>query len=1137
MLDVRKWTLKWIRTAAVVLATGTAWGTAPGPAVSQPPATTAELPATADTEAPLSIEVIERMLAEVDQLPGLDDTARGEIRAIYQDAIREWTLARGHTEQAARFAQMASGAEEALKKVRSDLASLTSTGDMTVPSDASLAQLESLLAEEEKRLSDWRREKERLESEPGRRASRRAEIPTRLRTVQDALGTAEAELKTLQEGMGPRTDAQRVRLRARIQSLRQESNSLQQELSALSATVELPKLESDLAVRQASLAEKRVSQWRERVEQRRAQDVKQQAEAAANVVPAVLSPLAERNGALVKESEQLLEKIRTVNTQLEDARTRLTKIEQQFRKTKEKVEQVRLTYAIGLLLRRERASLPPVRHYRRNSREREKTIREVQLQIIDLAYEREQLLDVNYPVNYVQQEIGTIPPPFTRQALEDAVRVQIEKQLETLATLQQSQDAYFERLMELESTEQQLVAAVADYDKYIAEHVLWIRSSDPLATADLRCGDSVAWLIDHRHWGDVLRTLWSEFQDRFAATLLLACLWLLLLLAQPRLRKEISHIGVQAASGACRRFSLTLMALVWTLSIAVAWPTLILAVAWRLAVAPSGTEFVKSVSYGLTAAGLYFVTLEFFRQVCRTRGLADSHFHWPAAARTTLRRNLRWLLTVGVPLTFLAGLLIADVSASVEESLALTKSKAALSRLCSLALLAASVVFTHLVFRPQGPLMQAVGNEYPQSRFCLYRTIWYALALAIPLSLIGLASVGYYYTATRLGFRLLLSVLLIEVLLMTLALVRRWLIIAARRIAIERVQRRRALALQQGDLTAERESIALEQEKPDLEAIGEQSRRLINFLLVLAGAIGLWFIWIDVLPALNFLHRFSIWPNTTDPAKSITFGHMIGFAVIVFVTILATKNIPGLLEITVLAHLPVDAANRYAFIAICRYILAITGMIVAFSSIGIAWESYQWLVAAVTVGLGFGLQEIFANFVSGLIVLFEQPIRVGDVVTIGDITGVVSKIRMRATTVTNWDRKEYIVPNKEFITGRLLNWTLSNSVNRITISVGLAYGTDPDRARQILLDVAQKHPYVLTDPAPSATFEEFGDSTLRVTLRCFLPDLENRLATIHELNTAVQREFSAAGIRFAFPTRELYIQSPAEDVPESLDMP
>ena len=105
----------------------------------------------------------------------------------------------------------------------------------------------------------------------------------------------------------------------------------------------------------------------------------------------------------------------------------------------------------------------------------------------------------------------------------------------------------------------------------------------------------------------------------------------------------------------------------------------------------------------------------------------------------------------------------------------------------------------------------------------------------------------------------------------------------------------------------------------------------------------------------------------------------------------------------------------------------ITGTIVAFRQLGIGWSSIQWLVAAVTVGLGFGLQEIFANFVSGVILLFERPAHVGDTVTVGSITGTVTRIRIRATTILDWDNKELIVPNKEFVTGNLVNWTLTNS--------------------------------------------------------------------------------------------------------------
>jgi potassium-dependent mechanosensitive channel len=178
------------------------------------------------------------------------------------------------------------------------------------------------------------------------------------------------------------------------------------------------------------------------------------------------------------------------------------------------------------------------------------------------------------------------------------------------------------------------------------------------------------------------------------------------------------------------------------------------------------------------------------------------------------------------------------------------------------------------------------------------------------------------------------------------------------------------------------------------------------------------------------------------------------------------------------------------------------------------------------------LQEIFANFISGLIILFERPIRVGDVVTVDAITGVVAKIRMRATTVTNGDRKELIIPNKEFITGRVLNWTLSDQVNRLTINVGVPYGADTKRVEQILLQVAKNHPAVLADPPPSVSLEAFGDSALNFVLRCFLPNMDNRSSATHELHMAIDQEFRAAGIEIPYPQHDVHVRS--IDVPPGI---
>ena len=158
-----------------------------------------------------------------------------------------------------------------------------------------------------------------------------------------------------------------------------------------------------------------------------------------------------------------------------------------------------------------------------------------------------------------------------------------------------------------------------------------------------------------------------------------------------------------------------------------------------------------------------------------------------------------------------------------------------------------------------------------------------------------------------------------------------------------------------------------------------------------------------------------------------------------------------------------------------KYSIAAIGALAALSIIGARWSQVQWLAAALSVGIGFGLQEIVANFISGIIILFERPIRVGDVVTVGDTSGTVTRIQIRATTIRNWDRQELLVPNKEFITGRLLNWSLSDETTRIKVPVGVAYGSDVQRAMALMDEAAREHKKVLEEPPPSVVFDCFGD--------------------------------------------------------------
>jgi potassium efflux system protein len=195
------------------------------------------------------------------------------------------------------------------------------------------------------------------------------------------------------------------------------------------------------------------------------------------------------------------------------------------------------------------------------------------------------------------------------------------------------------------------------------------------------------------------------------------------------------------------------------------------------------------------------------------------------------------------------------------------------------------------------------------------------------------------------------------------------------------------------------------------------------------------------------------------------------------------------------------------------------------SSLGGSWSQIQWAVAALSLGIGFGLQEIVANFISGLIILFEQPIRVGDTVTVGTTSGKVTKIRIRATTIRDFDRRELLVPNKEFITQQLLNWSLSDQVTRWVIDVGLAYGSDIEQAMLEIRDAVLAQPLILRDPEPTVTFELFGESSLLVRARYFMDQLDHKPQVSSSLMLDINRRLKEKGIVIAFPQRDVHLDT------------
>lgn len=407
------------------------------------------------------------------------------------------------------------------------------------------------------------------------------------------------------------------------------------------------------------------------------------------------------------------------------------------------------------------------------------------------------------------------------------------------------------------------------------------------------------------------------------------------------------------------------------------------------------------------------------------------------------------------------------------------------------------------------------------------RLIMVTLLALTPLVLMVLTAFGYLYTALSLGIRWLDSLYLMIFWTVIYSSAIRGLSVAARRLAY-----RRALARRQQNVAREGAEGLEPVEEPPLaiDQINSQSLRLTTMVLFLIFGTVLYWIWSDLVTVISYLDSITLWhyssgSGASQSLQAVTLGSVLFALLSVVIAYVLTRNLPGLLEVLVLSRLQMRQGSSYAITTVLTYLIIVIGTLIFFSSLGVSWDKLQFLAAGLSVGLGFGLQEIFGNFISGLIILFERPIRIGDTITIGTFSGTVSRIRIRATTITDFDRKEVIIPNKAFVTERLINWSLSDTTTRVLIKVGVAYGSDLDKVKKVLLQAAKENPRVMTDPEPQVFFLAFGASTLDHELRLYVRELRDRSYTVDELNRRIDQLCRENDINIAFNQLEVYLHN------------
>ena len=276
-----------------------------------------------------------------------------------------------------------------------------------------------------------------------------------------------------------------------------------------------------------------------------------------------------------------------------------------------------------------------------------------------------------------------------------------------------------------------------------------------------------------------------------------------------------------------------------------------------------------------------------------------------------------------------------------------------------------------------------------------------------------------------------------------------------------------------------------------------------------------------------------IWAQLLSGVKvggqQFTFYNLLTLVAVFAAGYAATRLVQRILAGSVLPDTDLDVGTQRAVTTGVGYVGVILAVVVGISAAGLDLTNLAIVAGALSVGIGFGLQAVVSNFVSGIILLIERPINVGDWIQTGGVSGTVKRISVRSTVIETFDRAAVVVPNTDLMSGQVVNWTLTNRICRTIVPVGVAYGTDTGRVRELLMEIASEHPAVLKDPAPSVMLMNFGSDALEFELRAILNDTDQILRAKSDLNFAIAERFEQEGITIPFPQRDVWIRNSDDD--------
>lgn len=1084
----------------------------------------------------ISPDMLKAKIDALTQNSQLDEATKNKLLEFYRNGIDNLNAIEANNAQANAFVATIGTAPEEILKIRQSLKRQTSRETVDdqpstkVENDPKpLKELEQELIRAKANATELEAKAATLTSQSNLLNDRPGKISQRLAEIKDSEETLASSLKAPAQttDIPELTQAQNLIAQTQLAALQSESHMLNQEMVSMPVRGELLNLQCDEAASRLDLARRQVQVLEAKVNRKRQEEATQSVGEAKEVVAQmadnqpVLQQVAQKNAAYSEQLLTISAALKTTATTRDTMDKELKRIEESYTSTKQKIEMAGLSQALGLLLHDLQRNLPSTRQLTRKLDRNSQVIAETGLIQVQAEEERKKQDDLEGSINEL---IGDASPE-TAKILRPKLRTLLTSQGDLLDKVIAANRSYLGQLSEIELITTNLLNTVNDFNRFLGEHLLWLRSTPILRWQNiLQVPGEIRALSAPGQWMGVGHALVQQalLSPLFALALLCSCC---LYAAHRFLTGQLETAVNLAGNPASYHFGLPLKALMVTLLLALPCPLLLGCVGWQLRSLGEASDFSRSVGTALFFLSLRFFFLRVIMESLRPIGLVTRVFFWPKETVNLLRRETLFFLLSFLPVVF-----FTQIAFYVNYR---AGSSHTLGRLSILLILAVILIFAVRLLHPRTGVWCEARKINPRNLLVRLCPLFFVASLILPLILAVLVIAGYIFAVGGLLGCLIDTIWLSFALVIGHQLFERWLIQSERQLALKKSWNRSskdALEKSLGSAGYGPESEDKQEPEENLADLSMESRKLLNALVTIVGLVGLWRVWFDVLPALRLLNRYILWTNVVQvngqaTSMPVTVADAGMTLLVGGLTLIGTRHLPSLLKIILLKRLQMSAGSRYTVVTLTRYGIGAAGMLYIADMLGFSWSQIQWLVAALGVGIGFGLQEIVANFISGIIILFERPIRVGDVVTVDTTDGVVTRIRIRATTIRDFDGKELLVPNKEFISGRLLNWSLSDPILRILLPVGIAYGSDVGKAMQLMRQAAENHPLVLKDPKPTVTFDSFGDSSLLLNLRCFIGSVDERVRVRSNLHQAIDEAFRTASINIAFPQQDVHLDT------------